>query len=152
MPDITASIEPVLAPVDAPAWTSAPPSAPPPSLAPPPEAPRLETVDVEGTALVRDEQGIARGGIRTPWVEAPSAVLSGDPPGGEGFLFLFGKTVALDQAALAELYPGGPDEHYKRFEAATARALREGFLLEADADEIRDFARHGRQPSGWRGE
>ena len=67
-------------------------------------------------------------------------------------MFLFGKTVALDEATLARLYPGGPDEHLGRFEAATARAVREGFLLEADADEICALARHGRQPSGWRAE
>ena len=91
-----------------------------------------------------------RGGIRTPWVEAPSAVLSGDPPGGEGFLFLFGKTVVLDPATLARLYPGGPEEHYTRFDAATTEAVDAGFLLEADADEIRGLARVGRQPSGWR--
>jgi hypothetical protein len=67
-------------------------------------------------------------------------------------MFLFGKTVSLDEATLARLYPGGPDEHRKRFEAATVRAVRAGFLLEADADEIRALARHGRQPSGWRHE
>lgn len=117
---------------------------------PPPEAPRLTTSDASPTELVRDDLGIVRGGIRTPWVEAPSCVLSGDAPGGEGFMFLFGKTVALDEATLARLYPGGPDEHRSRFEAATAKAVREGFLLEADAGEIRALARHGRQPSGWR--
>ena len=100
--------------------------------------------------LVRDELGIARGGIRTPWVDAPSAVLSGDSPGGEGFMFLFGKTVALSAATLARLYPGGPEEHYKRFADATAQAVRAGFLLEADADEILALARRGQQPSGWR--
>ncbi len=116
---------------------------------PPPKAPRLESVDAEGTELVRDDLGIVCGGIRTPWVEAPSAVLSGDAPGGEGFMFLFGKTVNLDAATLAQLYPGGPDEHRRRFDAATAQAVKEGFLLEADADEIRALARLGRQPSGW---
>jgi hypothetical protein len=115
----------------------------------PPKAPRLETVDASGTALLRDELGIARGGIRTPWVEAPSAVLSGDAPGGEGFMFLFGKTLEFDEATLARLYPGGADEHRKRFDAATQQALKEGFLLEADAEEIRALARLGRQPSGW---
>jgi len=117
---------------------------------PPPEAPRLQAVGAHASRLVRDALGIARGGIRTPWVEAPSAVLSGESPGGEGFMFLFGKTVALDEATLARLYPGGPDEHRRRFEAATADALGKGFLLEADAAEIRALARHGRQPSGWR--
>jgi hypothetical protein len=119
---------------------------------PPPTAERLESKDPDGTELVRDDLGIVRGGIRTPWVEAPSAVLSGDAPGGEGFMFLFGKTVALDDAALEQLYPGGPNEHLSRFEAATAEAVSAGFLLEADADEIRALARHGRQPSGWRTE
>lgn len=117
---------------------------------PPPEAPRLASEDAEGTRLLRDELGIARDGIRTPWVEAPSAVLSGDPPGGEGFLFLFGRTIPLDEPTRARLYPGGPDEHLERFEAATARAVDAGFLLAADVEEIRALGRLGRQPSGWR--
>ena len=117
---------------------------------PAPEASRLESPATTPTGLVRDRLGIARGGIRTPWVEAPTAVLSGDSPGGDGFLFLFGKTIPLDAGTLARLYPGGPAEHVERFDAATAAALRAGFLLEADADEIRALARHGRQPSGWR--
>lgn len=117
---------------------------------PAPEAPRLESTDTKGSQLVRDELGIVRGGIRTPWVDAPTAVLSGDPPGGNGFMFLFGRTVPLEPAALARLYPGGPDEHVKRFDAALAAALDAGFLLEADAAEIRALARHGRQPSGWK--
>jgi alpha/beta hydrolase family protein len=117
---------------------------------PPPEAPRFEARDEAASELVRDELGIVRGGIRTPWVDAPSAVLTGNPPGGEGFMFLFGTTVPLDPAALARLYPGGPEEHLRRFEAATAKALGAGFLLDVDAREIRALARHGRQPSGWR--
>jgi hypothetical protein len=116
---------------------------------PPPRAPRLETRDDAGRELSRDELGIACGGIRTPWVEVPSAILSGDAPGGEGFMFLFGKTVNLDPATLAQLYPGGPEEHRERFATATPHAVHEGFLLAADADEIRELARIGRQPSGW---
>jgi len=117
---------------------------------PPPQAPRLETADGAGTQLVRDELGIVRGGIRTPWVEAPSAVLSGESPGGDGFLFLFGKTLAFDESTLSRHYPGGPDEHRRRFEAATATAVRAGYLLPDDAGEIVALARHGRQPSGWK--
>jgi len=48
---------------------------------PPPSAARL-AVDGEG-ALGVDDAGIARGGVRTPWVDAPVAVLSGlGQPGG----------------------------------------------------------------------
>jgi hypothetical protein len=117
---------------------------------PPPGAARLASSDAAGIEITRDELGIARGGIRTPWVDAPSAVLSGAAAGGEGFTFLFGKTIPLDADTLARLYPGGPDEHVRRFDAATAQAVAAGFLLEADAGEIRALARHGRQPSGWR--
>lgn len=116
---------------------------------PAPEAPRLETSDGSTTELVRDELGIARGGIRTPWVDAPSAALSGEDPGGDGFAFLFGRTQVFDDATLARLYPAGPDGHRRCFDQATDEAVRAGFLLEADADEIRALARHGRQPSGW---
>jgi len=117
---------------------------------PAPEAPRLAATDATAAELVRDAHGIARGGIRTPWVDAPSCVLSGESPGGEGFLFLFGRTREFDAPTLARLYPGGEQEHVERFDAATAAALAGGFLLEADAAEIRALARHGRQPSGWR--
>jgi len=116
---------------------------------PPPEAARLESLDAAASRLARDPLGIARGGIRTPWVDAPTAVLSGDPPGGDGFLFLFGRTIPFDAETLAGLYPGGAEEHVKRFEGALAAALRAGFLLDADAAEICALARHGRQPSGW---
>ena len=98
---------------------------------------------------MRDDLGIALGGIRTPWVEAPSAVLSGEAPGGAGFAFLFGRTEVMDPTTLALLYPGGRDEHRLRFEAATAEALREGFLLAADAEEINALAGTGLQPSDW---
>jgi hypothetical protein len=117
---------------------------------PAPEAPRLDASHSPAVALARDDLGIARGGIRTPWVEAPTAVLSGDSPGGDGFMFLFGRTIPLEPDALASLYPGGPDEHVRRFDAAVAAAVGAGFLLEADAAEIRALARHGRQPSGWK--
>ena len=74
----------------------------------------------------------------------------GRPPGGAGFLFLFGRTLPFDTDTLERLYPGGPEEHCQRFEAATDAAVDAGFLLDADADEIRALARHGRQPSGWK--
>ena len=50
--------------------------------APPPSAPRLEITDeVDGvSAFALDDQGNVRGGVRTPWVDAPSAVLSGLRP------------------------------------------------------------------------
>lgn len=117
---------------------------------PPPEARRLETCDSVPVELATDELGIACGGIRTPWVDAPSAVLSGLGQQGDGFLFLFGSTRPLDPAALARLYPGGASEHLERFEAALRSAVAAGFVLQADAEEIRALARCGLQPSGFR--
>ena len=43
---------------------------------PPPAAPRLETT---GDGFVHDDNGNVRGGVRTPRVDAPVEVLSGDP-------------------------------------------------------------------------
>ena len=46
---------------------------------PPPEAPRLEVTSDDPPAIRRDADGIALGGIRTPPVDVPVAVLSGIP-------------------------------------------------------------------------
>jgi hypothetical protein len=86
--------------------------------------------------LLTDEVGIARGGIRTGWVDAPVAALSGlAPPGAAGLSVLLGTTRVFGDAELARRYPGGREEYAAAFRAATARAVDQGFLLAEDADE-----------------
>ena len=107
--------------------------------APAPEAPRLELGE-GGGLLALDELGIARGGLRSPWVDAPTAVLSGFGQSGSIFAFLFGTTRPFDAAALARLYPGGRADFLARFQHAIDETLSRGFLLEADAAEIEGLA------------
>jgi Alpha/beta hydrolase domain len=97
----------------------------------PPEAPPL---DVDGEAIARDERGIALGGIRTPGVDAPASVLTGEaPPGRSVLCMLFGDTRPFDGATLAQLYPTHQDYVDAVTEAADA-AVAAGFLLRDDAD------------------
>jgi hypothetical protein len=105
----------------------------------PPLASRLEVVD-EGTGLRLDERGNSLGGIRTPWVDVPTAVLSGLGQTGEVFAFLFGRTEPFDDAALAALYPRGSSEYLERFEAALDAAIAAGFVLGDDRAEIVEVA------------
>ena len=112
--------------------------------APPPSAPRLEITDeVDGVnAFALDDQGNVCGGVRTPWVDAPSAVLSGFGQSGAEFAFLFGTTRPLADAARARLYPGGRADYLARFAKATDDAVGAGFLLGADREEILGIAVH----------
>jgi hypothetical protein len=104
---------------------------------PPPRSPLLETNPDDHMRLVTDEAGIARGGIRTGWVDVPVARLSGlAPDQAPGIGILLGVTQVFDQAELARRYPGGRVEYTAAFGAATSRGVADGFLLEQDADEI----------------
>jgi hypothetical protein len=104
---------------------------------PPPSSPLLETAPGDPMRLVTDSSGIARGGIRTGWVDAPVAALSGlTPDGAEGVAVLLGTTRTFGDAELARRYPGGRDDYAAAFRAATKRAVTDGFLLADDADEI----------------
>jgi hypothetical protein len=105
----------------------------------PPRADRL-TLDTAGTGFEHDDLGIARGGIRTPWVDAPTAMLSGLGQSGETFAFLFGRTLPFDDAALASQYPGGRDEYLQRFAASLDATIAAGFLLEDNRGEILEVA------------
>ena len=106
----------------------------------PSRAPRLELAE-EGGAFVADRHGIARGGVRTPWVDVPVAVLSGlGQEGGAGFTFLFGTTRPFSAEELARLYPGGRASYLEQFGESLGRAVDRGFILEADAEEIRQLA------------
>src|ERR1700677_2243414 len=100
----------------------------------PPSAPSLE-LNADRTGYVLDEHGIAQGGIRTPWVDVPTAVMGGLGQTGETFAMLFGRTEPIDDATLAMQYPGGEDEYLERFGASLDAAIAAGFLLEEDRIE-----------------
>ncbi|MDO8863907.1 alpha/beta hydrolase domain-containing protein [Haliea sp. E1-2-M8] len=104
----------------------------------PPTAERL-AVDDASSAFLKDDLGNVLGGVRTPWVDAPVATLSGEGQEGDRLCFLFGTTVLFDAAQMASLYVDQAG-----YEAAVSEALDEaiagGFLLQEDADRIRAVA------------
>jgi hypothetical protein len=100
----------------------------------PPRAPRLE-LDAD-QHLVLGEHGIARGGIRTPWVDVPTATLSGLGQTGSGFAVLAGRTEPFDGPTLERLYPGGRADYLDRFAASLDATIAAGFLRSDDRAEI----------------
>ena len=90
----------------------------------PPKQPPLELAPGNRDA-VRDEHGNARGGVRTPHVEAPVATLSGT---GSPACALFGNTAPLDAATLAMAYPDHA-AFVAAWNTATATAVRRGVIL-----------------------
>lgn len=96
----------------------------------PPTAPRLTARP--GPVLVRDGLGNALGGLRTPFVDVPAAVLSGDPAGCDGMLcWLFGTTTPFEPYRLIDLY-GDAAAYVAAFAQATDDAIVAGFILEED--------------------
>jgi Alpha/beta hydrolase domain len=102
----------------------------------PPVASPLETRDGQ---FVTDGAGNVLGGVRTPHVDVPVAVLSGLGNSGGPLAFLTGTTTPLGTDALRARYPS-PAAYLEQFEEATLRAVAAGFLLGADADEITAIA------------
>jgi hypothetical protein len=98
----------------------------------PPPSPRLE-LDGDGFAL--DEHGNARGGIRTPHVDVPTAVLSGLGNSGAPLAFLAGRTEPFPPERLVELY-GTKEAYVARFRTAAEEAVAAGFLLADDVEEM----------------
>lgn len=93
-------------------------------------------IDLDGGRPVLDGNGLAKGGVRTPWVDVPIARTSGVGSGETPLSHLFGSGVPFDAATVARLYPGGRSEYVDRFTAALDEAVGSGFLLAADRDEI----------------
>lgn len=105
---------------------------------PPASQPKLQTnADLTGYEL--DANGNALGGIRTPQVDAPVAVISGLGQSGESFCGLFGSTRPFSADELAALYTDGADFAAKWNEAVD-RAEAAGTLLPEDAEALRGVA------------
>jgi hypothetical protein len=103
----------------------------------PPEAARLEVHDA-GTSpvFVRDEDGNARGGIRTPQLDVPVATLSGEPAGAATTIcLLLGSTIPLPEERLAARYETRAD-YLAAYTAAADAAIEAGFVLADDRDAL----------------
>ena len=99
----------------------------------PPTSPRIE-LDEAGE-VVRDDLGIAQGGIRTPDVDAPVAVHSGENPSTDIICVLFGSTEPLTDDQLADLY-ADHDDYVAQVTASAEQAVAEGHLLQRHADAM----------------
>jgi hypothetical protein len=104
----------------------------------PPAGPRLDVND-DSSDFVTDALGNVTGGIRTPYVDRPSAVFSGTGNSGGGFCGLFGTTALFDASQMASLYVDAQGFTSAVSEAAAA-AVAAGFLLAVDADAIVTWA------------
>jgi hypothetical protein len=90
-------------------------------------------------AFAVDGDGIARGGIRTPFVDAPTATLSGLGQDGRTFGRLFGTTRVFDRRGLLGRY--GTEAAYRlAVEQSAGPPVDAGFLLEADVAEAHQIA------------
>ena len=113
----------------------------------PPQSPAIELGDpAAADPIVRDAHGNAKGGIRLPEVEAPTAMLDGRrndvaqaAPGAPNFCFLFGHTVAFDASTLSALYPRH-EVFVAKFNLAVDAIERAGYWLKPEADQARKAA------------
>jgi hypothetical protein len=106
----------------------------------PPHAPRLETDDDQPPGFVVDKHGIAKGGVRTPWVDVPIACTSGIGDDATPVALLFGSGEPFDENTRKRLYPGGRGEYIRRFTEELDATIRAGYLLRADRAEILELA------------
>jgi Alpha/beta hydrolase domain len=105
--------------------------------APPPQA--VSFIEVVNGAIVRDFYGNAKGGIRLPQLEVPTATLSGVGNAGPGSCPVAGVTTPFDAATLASLYPSH-GSYVAQFVKATNELHRAGFLLDPDANDAKTRA------------
>jgi hypothetical protein len=89
--------------------------------------------------IVRDSLGNAKGGIRTSYVDAPIATLSGEGQTGGTFCSLFGSTHLLSSTQLMSLYPNHATYVFA-VNNSVNYAIFKGFLLPADGDLIKTWA------------
>ncbi len=91
-------------------------------------------------ALLHDANGLARGGVRSPWVDVPTLRLTGKGDPNSFIGMLAGSGDPFDKATLARLYPGGKADYLRRFTRSLDTAIRAGHLLREDRQEILDIA------------
>lgn len=113
----------------------------------PVHAPRIELTAGHNPQVIRDSDGIALGGIRTPPVDVPVATLSGVPGATSSVIcLLLGSTKPFTAARLAQLYPSGA-VYLRRYGADADATIKAGFVLPQDRAALLAYA----EPSAFAG-
>jgi Alpha/beta hydrolase domain len=117
---------------------------------PAPSALRIELTEADPPEIVVDANGIAAGGVRTPWVDVPVARTSGVGAGAapaatsdgveDLMTLLFGSGEVFGADTLQRLYPGGVADFLDRFTKSVDATIDAGYLLAEDRQEILDLA------------
>jgi hypothetical protein len=106
------------------------------------------TLDITNGAFVLDAKGNVTGGIRTPHVDVPVAILSGLGQTGSAFCGLFGTTVTPPPAEFASwALPNGRAAFDTAWIASLDDAVAKGNILEADAVQLRTVVKNAQLPS-----
>jgi hypothetical protein len=115
---------------------------------PPPRAGRIQLTATTPAAVARDQFGNALGGLRTPFLDAPTATyvpFDTARPGGSVFCILDGYNVPFGDATLSTLYDSHGD-YVERVVRETNRLVRAGFWLGPDARDVVQQAVHADVP------
>jgi Alpha/beta hydrolase domain len=107
---------------------------------PAPSGQPIELTDTDPPQPVLDANGLARGGIRTPWADVPIARTSGIGSEETTMASIFGSGEPFDTATVRRLYPGGVADYLERFTVSLDSAIQSGFILAADREEILQLA------------
>ncbi|MEP7349916.1 MAG: alpha/beta hydrolase domain-containing protein [Sphingorhabdus sp.] len=103
---------------------------------PMPKAPRVTR---KGSSVVRETStGNMIGGVRPPWIQIPTASYLTEQEASCGLVY--DTKIAYDAQKLRKLY-GSYDAYMKRFEAAKMKAVKQGYLLLEDLDQVKPTAR-----------
>ncbi len=103
-------------------------------------APRIDVRPGSTPQIVRNSDGIALGGVRTPPVDVPVATLSGVPgPNPSTICLLLGSTIPFTPARIAQLYPSRT-AYLQRYTADADATVKAGFALPADRAALLAFA------------
>jgi hypothetical protein len=114
----------------------------------PPCAPRLDVDSDPLPAARRDDDGIITGGIRTPLVDVPVEVLSGQPrPAASLICMLSGVTEAMAPERIAARYPSRA-AYLDAYARATDDVIAAGFVLADDRDALLAAAKPHLVPEG----
>lgn len=116
--------------------------------APPPRTGRIQLTATTPAAVARDSFGNALGGLRTPFLDAPTATYVPTDtarPGGSVFCVLDGYNIPFSHATLSSLYASHGD-YVEQVVRETSRLVREGFWLRPDAQAVVDEAAHADVP------